>query len=132
LTYLDSNVVIYLVEQPAVLGAIAAAAVQNLVARNEQPVVSDLHRYECKVGPLANNDSLRARLFDQFFASPGLVLVSVGPSVFERAAQITAQKAIRPLDALHLSAAIEAGCQSFLTNDRRLARVTDIRVELLR
>jgi predicted nucleic acid-binding protein len=124
LTYLDSNIVIYLVEQPAVLGALAAGAIQNLVALNEQPAVSDLHRFECKVGPLSRNDSFRASLFDQFFASPGLTVLSVGPGAFERAAQITAQQLIRPLDALHLAAAIEAGCQSFLTNDRRLARFT--------
>jgi predicted nucleic acid-binding protein len=131
LTYLDSNIVIYLVEQPAVLGAVAAAAIQNLLSRAEQLAVSDLHRFECKVGPLAKNDTFRASLFDQFFASPGLVLLSVGSAVFERAAQITAQQAIRPLDALHLSAAIEAGCQTFLTNDRRLAQFKGIQVDLL-
>ena len=31
----------------------------------------------------------------------------------------------------HLAAAIESGCDLFLTNDHRLARCTDLSVELL-
>ncbi len=34
-------------------------------------------------------------------------------------------------DALHLAAAIEGGCDRFLTNDARLSRCTDIAVEVL-
>ena len=34
-------------------------------------------------------------------------------------------------DSLHLAAAIESGCNRFLTNDRRLNKCTDITVELL-
>jgi predicted nucleic acid-binding protein len=35
------------------------------------------------------------------------------------------------VDALHLATAIEHGCQVFLTHDNRLARCTDLIVEML-
>ncbi len=34
-------------------------------------------------------------------------------------------------DALHLAAAIESGCDVFLTNDNQLASFTDITIEVL-
>ena len=34
-------------------------------------------------------------------------------------------------DALQLAVAIEQGCEAFLTNDRRLARLTELRVLVL-
>ena len=34
-------------------------------------------------------------------------------------------------DSIHLAAAVESGCQLFLTNDVRLNRFTDLTVEVL-
>lgn len=34
-------------------------------------------------------------------------------------------------DALQVAVALERGCEAFLTNDRRLARVTELRVLVL-
>jgi len=38
---------------------------------------------------------------------------------------------VKPLDALHLAAALEARCDLFLTNDRRLRSFPGLAVEVL-
>jgi predicted nucleic acid-binding protein len=48
-----------------------------------------------------------------------------------RAAQLRADLNLKTPDALHLAAAIEAGCDRVLTNDNRLSKCTDIPVEVL-
>jgi predicted nucleic acid-binding protein len=47
--YLDSNIVIYLIEQPANFGPRAAARIAAAVAAGDTMVVSDLTRLECRV-----------------------------------------------------------------------------------
>jgi predicted nucleic acid-binding protein len=58
-------------------------------------------------------------------------MLAVTSAVWERAALIGATFNLKPLDAVHLAAAIEHGCGLFLTNDTTLARCTDIAVEVL-
>ena len=55
----------------------------------------------------------------------------ITPVVWDRAARIRALHNFKPLDALHLAAAVEHGCGLFLTNDAPLTRFPDILVELL-
>jgi predicted nucleic acid-binding protein len=49
----------------------------------------------------------------------------------ERAAELRASYGMRLPDALQIAAALGERCDAFLTNDRRLARVTEIRVLVL-
>ena len=56
MVFLDTNTVIYLIEQPATLGPKAKARVDALVATCDRLAVSDLVRMECQVGPLKASD----------------------------------------------------------------------------
>ena len=47
--FLDTNIVIYLIEQPANFGPRAAARIAAAVAAGDTMVVSDLTRLECRV-----------------------------------------------------------------------------------
>ena len=49
--------------------------------------------------------------------------VPMNRAVFDRAAELRARHRIKTPDALHLSAALEYGCEEFWTNDDRLASV---------
>jgi predicted nucleic acid-binding protein len=49
----------------------------------------------------------------------------------ERAAELRARYRIKLPDAIQLAAAISEGWEAFLTNDRRLAQVVEIRVLVL-
>jgi predicted nucleic acid-binding protein len=131
LVFADTNIVIYLIEQPAGFGPRATAYVNAAKAAGDRIVVSDLVRMECRVGPLAANDTVTLGEYEQFFTSNFVDLVPVTRGVCERAAAIRAQHRFRPLDALHLAAAVENACSRFVTNDLRLHGFPDIPIELL-
>jgi predicted nucleic acid-binding protein len=58
-------------------------------------------------------------------------MVPITTAVFDRATRIRAAHKFRLGDSLHLAAAVESGCDRFLTNDSRLSACTDIPVEVL-
>lgn len=60
-----------------------------------------------------------------------VALVDIDPEVAVRAAELRARHSLRTPDALQIAAAIHAGCDAFLTNDRDLARVDEIAVVLV-
>ncbi len=131
IVFLDANPVIYLIEQPANLGSKVTARVSDLLASGERLAVSDLVRMECQVGPLKANDAELLARYATFFSSPDLDVLPVSPAVCDRAARIRAQYGFKPLDSLHLAAAVEHGCTRFLSNDAQLKRFPDILVEIL-
>ena len=129
--FVDSNIVIYLIEQPADWGSRATSRIRALLGAGDHIVVSDLVRMECRVGPLSFGDAVTLAAFDDFFASTGVRVVGVTGAVCDRAAAIRAAQRLRPLDALHLAAAIEHGCDRFLTHDHRLDSFPGIPVDVL-
>ncbi len=131
MVFLDANPVIYLVEQTPNWGAKAAARIAAFRSAGEQLAVSDLVRMESAVGPLKANDPVRLGDFVTFFAAPYVTVLPITAGVCDRAARIRAQYRFKPLDSLHLAAAVEHGCARFLTNDAALKNFPDIVVELL-
>lgn len=115
--YFDACAVIYYVEQhPQYFPTIDA----RINDPRTQVVVSELCRMECRVRPVRMKDETLLRLYDTFFAAPDVVTAALGRGAFEKATQLRADHGLKTPDALHLAAAIEAGCDEFWTNDRRL------------
>lgn len=131
MVFLDSSIVIYVIEQPPVWGPKAAARIGALLASGERLAVSDLIRMECQVGPLKSGDAVLLAKFTTFFASPDVQVLPITGAVCDRAVLIRATHGFKPLDALHLAAAVEHRCTRFLTNDVRLSSFPDIPVEVL-
>jgi uncharacterized protein len=131
LIYLDSNIVIYLIEQSPPFGARATACIAALTAAGDAIVVSDLTRMECRSNPVAAADQVTLDLYDVFFGQAVARLMPLSRAVVDRATEIRGRYRFKTPDSLHLAAAVEAGCQNFLTNDLRLSRFTDLVVELL-
>jgi predicted nucleic acid-binding protein len=131
MVFLDASVVIYFIEQPPHWGPVATARITALLAGGEQLAVSDLVRMECQVGPRKSGDAVLLAKFTTFFTSPDVQVFPISGPVCDRAAAIRATHGFKPLDALHLAAAVEHGCTLFLTNDARLARFPDINVAVL-
>ncbi len=131
LVYLDTNIVIYLVERPADLGPAASARVAELRSGGHTLVVSHLVRMEARVGPLRRADHVALAHFDAFFEGSEVEVLDLMGSTFDRAAETRARIGYTTPDALHLAAAVEAGCEVFLTNDARLQGFPGLRVEVL-
>lgn len=131
IVYLDSNVVIYLVENDPAWGPKAANRVAALRANGDELAVSDLTRLECRVKPLRAGDLVLLGDFDSFFSNPGVKVYPLTAAVCDRAALIRAQHGFRTPDSLHLAAAAENGCGLFFTNDPKLSSFPDVNVEVL-
>ena len=126
--YLDSCIVIYLVEKhPIFYETVERHFRENVM---EGFAISPLVILECTVGPLKRGDEALERRFEQFFAT--VTRLNLDEAVFRRAAEKRAQFGIKTPDALHLSAAEHHGCSQVWTNDDRLAKVTPLMVNILR
>lgn len=131
LIYLDSVIVIYYLEGADQFQQMAAQRLAALRAARDEIAVTDLTRLEWRVQPIHFADQRRLAMFDAFFALPDVKRVPLTTAVYDRATDIRAQFAFKTTDAIHLAAAMEAGCGGFLTHDVRLARFTGIPVEIL-
>ncbi|MBN1565724.1 MAG: PIN domain-containing protein [Anaerolineae bacterium] len=60
-----------------------------------------------------------------------LRLLSITTRIAETAADLRARYNLRTPDALHVAAALDSGCDAFLTNDIGIRRVTEIAVWVL-
>ncbi len=98
---------------------------------NDTAAFSDLSRLECRVKPLRLGDIETLADFNAFFARADVTLALITTAVFDRATRIRAKYNFKLGDSLHLAAAVESGCDRFLTNDLRLSAFTDISVEVL-
>ena len=128
---LDSNIVIYLIEANPTWTPIAVARLTVLRSAGDEIAFCDVGRLECLIKPIASGNAIDVATYRSFFNSPQVKMLPVNPSTWEQAAQIGATFRLKPLDSLHLAAAIEHGCGRFLTNDAQMARCTAISVEVL-
>jgi uncharacterized protein len=81
--------------------------------------------------PMRHADGVRLARFDGFFARSDVDKVGITTAVFDRATEIRAAQGYQTIDSLNLAAAIEGGCDAFLTNDLRLRSFPDLTVEIL-
>lgn len=87
---------------------------------------------EVLVHPLRQGDLALAQRYRMMLTqNQDFQLCAVTEFVAEKAAELRARHNLRTPDALHVATAIEYGCDTILTNDRGIARVSDIRVLIL-
>jgi uncharacterized protein len=120
LIYLDSCLVIYLVENHPRWGERTAGAIAKAEAARFS--ISSLVKCECLVGPMKRGDPVLehaySQLFDQF------ALMSMPDPVYLQAARLRAHFGLKTPDALHLACAQHHGCDALWTNDDRLAQAS--------
>lgn len=131
LVYCDSMILIYLLDMVGPFNLRAVHRLAALQAAGDTAALSDLTRLECRVKPLKLGALKTLADLDGFFTRPDIRFVPISTAVFDRATVIRAKHGFKLGDSLHLAAAVEAGCDRFLTNDRRLSAFTDIPVEVL-
>jgi predicted nucleic acid-binding protein len=92
-------------------------------------VTSELTLPEVLVKPLADGKTEVCTAYAAAVQdSEGLEVVPVTRDVLVEAAGIRAKTGIRLPDAIHIATAIVSGCQSFLTNDKSIREIPDMKV----
>ena len=131
IVYLDSGIVMSLVENRPIWGPPAAARIAALRLDGHEFAVSDLTRLGCFVGPIRAGNAASLTDFRDYFSDPGVQTLALSPVVCDRAAEIRAMFGFKTPDALHLAAAVEAGCDLFVTHDRHLGRFTGLSIDVV-
>jgi uncharacterized protein len=128
--YLDSCVVIYLIQGPESLSRAVRNALQTDEDDPQGLCISDLTRLECRVWPIKQGDEGLLAQFDRFFSSQGVEWLAIQTETFDLATELRARHGTKTPDALHLATAILAGCHEFWTNDHRLTAAAAGRIVL--
>lgn len=128
--YLDSCVVIYLLQGTESLSQSVRDALQPV--GDDPPIlcVSDLTRLECRVWPIKLDDGELLAQFDALFSSKDVECLPIQTDAFDLATELRARHGTKTPDALHLATAILGSCNEFWTNDLRLAAAAAGRITL--
>jgi predicted nucleic acid-binding protein len=129
---IDTAPFIYLVEDHPRYGPLAFDVFRRIDAGRVIGITSVITLGEVLVHPLRHgNIGLHQEYRDLLLESQGLRTVGIDVVTAEMAALLRATYGMLLPDALQIAVALREGGQAFLTNDRRLARVTEIRVLVL-
>ena len=123
IVYLDANGLIYTVEgiEPyrSLLNPMWEAAEDGALT----VVSSGLIVAETLVKPLRDANSQIEAQYREVFEASVLRILEMPLLVFEHAARVRADTGLKTADALHAAAALQAGCDLFITNDADFRRV---------
>ena len=129
---LDSVIFIYLLEaNPEYLSQVEA--VLRSIERGATPAVfSSLGLIEILTGPkkLGRFD-LAAQYKETLVRFPNLTIMGLNEYIVDSASDLRARYNLATPDAIHLATALAGGAQKFITNDKSLQKVQEIKVELL-
>ena len=132
LIFLDTAPVIYFVEKNPSFASKVQPIFDRLDNGNLTAVVSPITLAECLVVPYKLGKQNVAQVFtDLLVNSPNVLFCSVDETIADKAANLRARYNLTLTDAFQIATAIQAGCDSFLTNDVELKRVTDIPILIL-
>lgn len=114
--YLDTCIVIYLVEQATGYVEKIAAAISKQT--DIEICISPLVQMECMVGVFKLQSPELQLSYEEFFKKS--IILDINSETFQLAAKLRAQHGLKTPDALHLATAIQNECGQFWTNDDRL------------
>lgn len=129
---IDTSPFIYLMEAHSDYLPLVAPLFARLDSGDISAVTSTITVAEVTVLPLRlHRNDLREQYLNLLLNSINLDVITIDVHVAQVAAELRARFSVRLPDALQLAAAIASGCDSFITNDRALQRVTDLSVIVL-
>lgn len=120
LIYLDSCIIIYIVEKHPTYSSRIETLIKNLDGTDL--CYTPLARMECLVMPLRTKNLQLKNLYEAFFNAQKILPLPI--EVFDEAAKFRAEfTGLKTPDAIHLSAALHQNCDEFWTNDNRLHKI---------
>ena len=117
--YLDTCLLIYLVERREPYVQPLRAQLEAAEASGRSFATSELVRMECLVKPTRDFNFPVIAQFEQYFLACEHWL-SIARPEYEMATALRARHRLKAIDALHLAAALTHQCEELWTNDTRL------------
>ncbi len=131
--FFDTAPIIYFVEADTVWGPLVKQIVDSAIANRDRFISSVITLSEVLVKPSAEADEILQAKFKQFLRhGKNLTLLEITAEIAELAANLRGlYPSLKGMDSIQLAAAITSDADIFLTNDRKLKKISEIRVMLL-
>ena len=117
--YMDTNIVIYFLEDRAQFQSRAKAFVFTALNAGARLVTSELTVAECIYRPHRDRNAQSISLYEAAFRSGLLGLYPLTGDLVIRAAKEGGSLGLKLIDTVHYLSALEAGCDYFATADRK-------------
>jgi predicted nucleic acid-binding protein len=128
----DTAPIIYFIEAHPQYDPLVANVFQRIANGAITGLTSALTLTEVLIQPLRQGNAILQREYrDLLLHSANFQTLAITPGIAERGAELRARYNLRTPDALQVATSLIAGCEAFLTNDRGLQRVTEVRVLVL-
>lgn len=129
---LDTNVLIYLLENHPRYGPWCAALFEHIEQGRAEAVTSTVSLLEILVQPYRLQDEDMARkVYGLLTTYPGLAWSPVTIEIADKGADLRARYRLSTPDAIQVATAIEHGATLFVGNDKGLRKVKEIRCAVL-
>ena len=116
--YLDSNILIHLIEGSEAFKAVLWPLVEAIDEGGIVVVTSDIAYAEVMVKPFANNQDTYIHAHGALMSGAGpLQIAPVTRAVLKRSGQLRAQLGGKLADSIHVATAVEEGCSHFVSED---------------
>ncbi|HEC79524.1 MAG TPA: PIN domain-containing protein [candidate division WOR-3 bacterium] len=130
--FIDTAPIIYYIEAHPEFGPLVKQIMEILSQGRLTVFSSVLTLTEVLVKPVQLGREYLVVEFINFLTN-GLCLVEIDPIIAERAGRLKGKYfSLRTLDALQISAALSVNVDAFLTNDKNLTQIEEIRILLLK
>jgi predicted nucleic acid-binding protein len=128
-TAIDTSLFIYFMEEDRRFLPLIEPLFVEADAGARELVTSALTLLEVLVVPYRAGDLSLADRYEQLLTrSRGIRVFDLSGDQLRYAAQLRAATGVKTPDALQLAAAIASGCSAFVTNDRRIPKISGMRV----
>jgi predicted nucleic acid-binding protein len=131
--FLDACSIIYLIESHQDQGQRSRFLINQALQADTQLALSRLSFLECRVMPLKSKNTELLDCYDRFFRLPSLEIVELDAIVVEVATELRAKypSSLRTPDAIQMACAITSGADQFLTGDKKLAAIQELKVTVV-
>ena len=129
---IDSVIFIYLFEQNEQYLSKARQIFNSVKQGKYEAVFSVVGMIEILTGPKkAGRLELAYRYKELIKDIPNLTVYGINENVIELSSELRAVYGLNTPDAIHVATAIDFGADKFITNDKRLSKIKEIKIELL-
>ena len=128
---LDSNALIYLIDERGPRGDVVAAIIDACATRTVEGVLSTVAITEVLTGPARSRDGAAFERMTDTLRELPLRWVPPSVDIAEDAAWIRGSGRVEIADALHVATARAAGATVFVTNDRDIPALPQLEVVYL-
>lgn len=131
--FIDTAPVIYYIEAHPQFGHLVKEIVSSFQSGNLNAFSSVITLSEVLPKPVETGNEKLAKDFADFLKhGKNFDLIEITSNIAERAGKLRGRyPSLRTVDAVQLSAAIEVGADIFLTNDKKLRKIKEIKILIL-